>query len=375
MSALQPRWNVLPLARFEWPMILITLILSGVGLLLIFSATAPMGQMGRSLLIKQVTWCSVGLVLMAVLLFFDYHLLERWGVWFYVITIAALVAAWATGRAIGGSKRWIDIGLMRFQPSEFAKLAVVLILAKYYEGRAGVGELGPRDLILPALITAIPVLLVRIQPDFGTAAVIVLIAVSMTVFTGLGRRALFWIAGVAMGALGVLFLLGDPLLFEYQKKRLLTFLDPGYDPLGAGYHIIQSQIAIGSGGALGKGFLQGTQSQLMFLPVKHTDFVFSVLAEEWGFVGCLAVLILFGALLLRGLAISRMARDNFGTLVAFGCTAMLFWHVTINIGMVVGLLPVVGVPLSFLSYGGSSVLAAFTAVSILVNISMRRFSY
>jgi len=356
-------------------MILIALILSGVGLLLIFSATAPMGQMGRSLLIKQVTWCSVGLVLMAVLLFFDYHLLERWGVWFYVITIAALVAAWATGRAIGGSKRWIDIGLMRFQPSEFAKLAVVLILAKYYQGRAGVGELGPRDLILPALITAIPVLLVRIQPDFGTAAVIVLIAVSMTVFTGLGRRALFWIGGVIIGALAVLFLLGDPLLFEYQKKRLLTFFDPGYDPLGAGYHIIQSQIAIGSGGALGKGFLQGTQSQLMFLPVKHTDFVFSVLAEEWGFVGCLAVLILFGALLLRGLAISRMARDNFGTLVAFGCTAMLFWHVTINIGMVVGLLPVVGVPLSFLSYGGSSVLAAFTAVSILVNISMRRFSY
>ncbi len=152
-------------------------------------------------------------------------------------------------------------------------------------------------------------------------------------------------------------------------------MNPEYDPVGAGYHIIQSQIAIGSGGLFGKGFLQGTQNQLMFLPVKHTDFVFAVLAEEWGFVGCLVVLLLFSGVLLRGLAISGKARDNFGALISFGCVAMIFWHVTINVGMVTGLLPVVGVPLSFLSYGGSSLLSSFLAISILVNVSMRRFVY
>jgi rod shape determining protein RodA len=162
---------------------------------------------------------------------------------------------------------------------------------------------------------------------------------------------------------------------EYQKKRLLAFFNPHYEPLGAGYHIIQSQIAIGSGGAVGKGFMEGTQNQLMFLPVKHTDFIFSVLAEEWGFIGCMVVFLLFAVLFMRGLAVTGRARDDFGALAAFGCTMVLFWHVVINVGMVTGLLPVVGVPLSFLSYGGSSFLASVLAVAVIVNVSMRRFSY
>ena len=225
------------------------------------------------------------------------------------------------------------------------------------------------------LLLALPVILVLIQPDLGTAAVTTLIALSMILFAGIGKRALLWAVGTLVCVIPILLLVGDRFLMEYQRKRLITFLNPDYDPLGAGYHIIQSQIAIGSGGVFGQGFLKGTQNQLMFLPVKHTDFIFSILAEEWGFVGCAVVLLLFTGLFLRGMSVVGKARDNFGALLAFGCTAVVFWHVVINVGMVMGLLPVVGVPLSFLSYGGSSLLVSFLSIAILINVSMRRFSY
>jgi rod shape determining protein RodA len=224
-------------------------------------------------------------------------------------------------------------------------------------------------------MTALPVLLVMAQPDLGTAGVIFLISMSMIAFSGVGRRVLVWSVGILVALIPVALLLGDRVLMEYQKKRIATFWNPDFDPLGAGYHIIQSQIAIGSGGFWGQGFLKGTQNQLMFLPVKHTDFVFSILAEEWGFLGCSVVLLIFSALLLRGMTVAGKARDRFGTLLAFGCTVTIFWHVVINVGMVMGLLPVVGVPLSFVSYGGSSLLVSFLAISILANVSMRRFSY
>ena len=334
-----------------------------------------MGEPGKSFVLKQMTWCSLGLVLMATLLLFDYHVLERWGVWFYVAVVLALVVVWALGKVTAGSRRWMDLGLMRFQPSEFAKLAVVIVLAKVLQDVAGRRKLELRDLVKPFLLTAVPVGLVLIQPDLGTAGVISLIAVSMILFVGVDRKVLIGIGVTILVSAPILWLAGDRLLLAYQKRRLITFLDPNYDPLGSGYHIIQSQIAIGSGGFFGKGFLQGTQNQLMFLPAKHTDFVFSILAEEWGFVGCATILFLFSYLFLRGMAVASKARDSFGALVAFGCTMIIFWHVTINIGMVMGLLPVVGVPLSFLSYGGSSLLSSFLVIAILVNVSMKRFGF
>jgi len=354
---------------------LIALILSGIGLALIFSATAAMGDVGRTYVLKQAIWCSFGLTLMAVFLFFDYHVFDRYGVWLYVAVIAALIAVWGVGRVTAGSRRWIEIGFMRFQPSEFAKLAVVIILAKYFSNLRGGSDWRFLDMVKAGLLVALPFALVVVQPDLGTAGVIVLIAASMILFAGMGRKALMWTGGIIIALIPVLFFVGDFVLREYQKKRLLTFWNPEYDPLGAGYHIIQSQIAIGSGGLLGKGFLQGTQNQLLFLPVKHTDFIFAILAEEFGFVGCVALLVLFAALLLRGLAIAGKARDTFGVLLSFGCVAMLFWHVTINVGMALGMLPVVGVPLSFVSYGGSSLLASYMAVAILASVSMRRFLY
>ena len=369
------QFNWRPLAFFDWPLILVSLVLSGIGLVLIFSATAQMGEVGRSFVLRQITWCSLGLVLLAAFLLFDYRLLERWALWLYLIIVVALISVWVFGRATAGSRRWIELGLMRFQPSEFAKLVVVVVLAKYLHSGAGRGDPQLTDLLHPILLLTLPVILVLIQPDLGTAVVMALIALSMILFAGIGKRALLWAVGAIVCLIPILLLVGDRLLVEYQKKRLITFLNPDYDPLGAGYHIIQSQIAIGSGGVFGQGLLKGTQNQLMFLPVKHTDFIFSILAEEWGFVGCAAVLLLFTALFLRGMSVVGKARDNFGALLAFGCTAVIFWHVVINVGMVMGLLPVVGVPLSFLSYGGSSLLVSFLSVAILINVSMRRFSY
>jgi rod shape determining protein RodA len=375
MPAFRFQFNWRPLTFFDWPLILVSLVLSGIGLGLIFSATAQMGEAGRSFVIKQMTWCSLGLVLLAAFLLFDYRLLDRWALWLYLIIVVALISVWVLGKATAGSRRWIELGLMRFQPSEFAKLVVVIVLAKYLHSGAGREDPQLADLVHPILLLTLPVILVLIQPDLGTAAVMTLIALSMILFAGIGRRALLWAVGAIVCVIPILLLVGDRFLMEYQKKRLITFLNPDYDPLGAGYHIIQSQIAIGSGGVFGQGLLKGTQNQLMFLPVKHTDFIFSILAEEWGFVGCAAVLLLFTALFLRGLSVVGKARDNFGALLAFGCTAVIFWHVVINVGMVMGLLPVVGVPLSFLSYGGSSLLVSFLSVSILINVSMRRFSY
>jgi rod shape determining protein RodA len=375
MTFFESKWPRPHSVTFEWQLILLSLTLSAIGLCLIFSATSPLGDAGYSFVMRQITWCSLGLVIMAAFLLFDYHVLERWAVWFYVGIVIALVTVWALGKVTAGSRRWIELGLMRFQPSEFAKLAVVIILARYFQDRAGTRGGGAADLIQPLLLAAIPMALVLIQPDLGTAGVIFLISLSMILFAGVDRRLLLWIGGVLAALIPLGLLVGERLLMDYQKKRLLTFLDPNFDPLGAGYHIIQSQIAIGSGGIAGKGFLKGTQNQLMFLPVKHTDFIFSILAEEWGFLGCAGVLILFSAFLLRGMSVSARARDSFGTLVAFGCTVTIFWHVFINVGMVMGLLPVVGVPLSFVSYGGSSLLMSYLAVAILANVSMRRFLY
>lgn len=361
--------------KFEWPMIMISIVLSGIGLCLVYSATVPFGETGRLYVMRQITWCSLGLALAAVLLIFDYELLDHWALRLYIIIILALIVVWATGRVTYGSKRWMQMGLMRFQPSEFAKLAVIIILAKYLQTTPGNASSQLVDILRPLALAIVPAFLVLLQPDLGTACVIILIAFSMIIFAGAGKRLLLW-AGIGLLALiPTAIFLSDRLLMSYQKRRLFSFLNPNYDPLGSGYHLLQSQIAIGSGGLFGKGFLQGTQNQLMFLPVKHTDFIFAILAEEWGFVGCSIVLLLFLALFLRGMTIAGKARDNFGTLLAFGCTVSFFWHVTINVAMVMGLLPVVGVPLSFLSYGGSALLSSFLAISILSNVAMRRSAY
>jgi rod shape determining protein RodA len=217
-----------------------------------------------------------------------------------------------------------------------------------------------------------PVLFIMKQPDLGTATLVFLVAASMLMFVGIRLTTL---VSIAMATIPAFFLGWHFYLRDYQKERLLNFFSPERDPLGSGYHIIQSKIAVGSGGFLGKGFMQGTQTQLHFLPEQHTDFAFSVFSEEWGFAGCLVVLLLYLCLIYWGLSVAKKCNDSFGKLVAVGVTAMLFWHIVINIGMVIGLFPVVGVPLPLFSYGGTSMVTSMVGIAILLNIQMRKFMF
>lgn len=361
--------------KFEWLLWGLSVILTLIGITLIYSATASLGGQEKTYVFKQLAWFCLSLVMLTALVLFDYKFFEQWAYWIFLAIIIALVVVWAIGRVTAGSRRWIDLGLMRFQPSEFAKLAVVLAVSKCLSEKFGSQSIEIADLAKPAVIILLPALLVLVQPDLGTAIVTVLIGGSVVLFSRPSRRVLAWISGGTILLSIGLYFFGGKLLLDYQKKRIATFLNPDYDPLGSGYHIIQSQIAIGSGGLTGQGFMQGAQNQLMFLPVKHTDFIFTILAEEFGFIGCLLVLGLFAAYLFRGLSIAQKSRDAFGALVSFGCISIIFWHVTINVGMVMGLLPVVGVPLNFMSYGGSSLLSSFIITALVANVKMRRFGY
>jgi rod shape determining protein RodA len=273
------------------------------------------------------------------------------------------------GKHIGGAKRWLLLGPVSIQPSELAKIAVIIMLARYYSKDASTRGFSLRELVRPFIITLVPFALILKQPDLGTAGLIVLIALSITVFVKIERRSFI--------CLLISFAAVVPLIWfflkDYQKQRLLVFLDPDRDPLGAGYHIIQSKIAIGSGMISGKGFLKGTQNTLSFLPEEHTDFIFSVLAEEWGFIGSVVIVLLFLMLIFWGLNIAQSCREPFGIILAVGITSMIFWQVVINVGMTMGLMPVVGVPLPFISYGGSSVLTTAISLGLLMNVSMRRF--
>ena len=245
----------------------------------------------------------------------------------------------------------------------------MIVLARYFSKDANTRGFTLQELIRPFILTLIPFVLIVKQPDLGTAGLLLLIAGSITLFVKIERRSLIYlmVSCAAVVPMVWFFLKG------YQKRRILVFLDPDLDPLGAGYHIIQSKIAIGSGMISGKGFLKGTQNALSFLPEEHTDFIFSVLAEEWGFIGSVFVVLLFLMLIFWGLNIAQGCREPFGTIMAVGITSMFFWQVVINIGMTMGLMPVVGVPLPFISYGGSSVLTTAIGIGLLMNISMRRF--
>ena len=301
----------------------------------------------------------------------SYKHLDRFAPVMYVGTILLLVAVLLLGKMGGGARRWLIIGQISIQPSELAKLTVIFILARYFSRVPTIRGYTLRELIAPFLLIAVPCALVMNQPDLGTAIHIALIAGVITVFIKIERRSFITLLASLALAGPVVW----SLLKAYQKKRILTFLNPDRDPLGSGYHIIQSKIAIGSGMFSGKGFLKGTQNALSFLPEQHTDFIFSVLAEEWGFLGGFLVLVIFMLLLIWGLHVAFGCRDMFGMIVSVGITAMIFWQVIINVGMVMGLMPVVGVPLPFVSYGGSSIVTTMISMGILMNIRMRRFLF
>ncbi|MDH4227484.1 MAG: rod shape-determining protein RodA [Deltaproteobacteria bacterium] len=357
------------LSQIDFFLVAVTFSLAVIGLFNIYSATR---LEDTPFYAKQLTWFIIGLIVSLPLILISYSTIEKFAYHIYGISIASLVLVLIAGTRIAGAKRWLSLGFMNIQPSELAKIALIIALAAYLsKKKADRWGLGIRELIIPGLIFIVPFLLIAKQPDLGTGLILAAIAVSMILIVRVTWVALI-LTCVSMAAF---IPFAWRFLKDYQKARLLSFIDPSMDPLGSGYHTFQSKIAIGSGGFTGKGYLQGTQGSLYFLPEHHTDFVFPVFAEEWGFLGAIVVMFLFMVLILRGIDIANKSKDRFGFLLAFGFTALIFWHVTMNAFMVIGFLPVVGVPMPFLSYGGSFLLSTMIAIALLINIHMRRFMF
>ena len=309
----------------------------------------------------------IDIALAAFLMNFDYKILQRYGNHFYVFNLILLILVMLVGQTALGAQRWIALGPISIQPSEFSKLIMIIALAAMLEKRGGkINTI--TDLAPVAAYVGVPFLLVLKQPDLGTSLVFLAIFFGMVFVAGVRLRLLLGIFGAGLAAMPVLW----HFLKDYQKMRIMVFMDPNVDPLGAGYHIIQSKIAIGSGMLFGKGLFGGTQSQLNFLPENHTDFIFSVVGEELGFVGCAILLLLYLVVLWRGIRIAQDASDMFGRLLAVGITSMIAFHVLINVGMTMGIMPVTGIPLPLMSYGVSSLTTNMIAITILLNIHMRK---
>ncbi len=358
------------LSNFNFPLLGVVLLLCGMGLWNLASASRTAHA---EVWVSQTWWILLGLSVAVLLCTFDYrHLLHvAYPAW--VIVVILLIVVLVVGEAHKGAQRWLAVGPIRFQPSELAKIAVILALARFYhEDKEPPDGYTLARMWRPALLVLLPVLLVMKQPDLGTAMIMLAIGGSVILFGKVERRTLASLGVIGIGAATTAWLF---FLKPYQKVRVTAFLNPAGDTLGSGYHSNQSIIAIGSGELTGKGWGEGTQTQLRFLPEQHTDFVFSVWAEEHGFVGSVIVIALYVVVLLMAVAVASQAKERFAVFTSIGVAALVFWQVFVNIGMVTGLLPVVGVTLPFLSYGGSSVVTSMAAVGLLLNISMRRFIF
>jgi rod shape determining protein RodA len=353
------------LVNLDWLLLLATLALAACGVALVASASQ---NLHTNFAQKQAAWCVIGVVMMLVAMSIDYHRLIDRAVVLYIPIMLALLYLAVFGRMISGARSWIGIGPLGGQPSEFAKIAVALMLAKYFaDFRQQI--VSRRELATVAWIAGIPLLLIFAQPDLGTAVTFMPIVGGALLLAGLRPR---WVVGIAVVFAVVCLVAWMFLLKDYQKGRIISFISPEADPRGSGYHSIQSRIAVGSGGFSGKGYKQGSQSSLEFLPARHTDFVFSVLAEEEGFIGTVTVLGLYAIILLRGFRAARHSRDRAGLYLAACLTSLLAFHVIINVGMVAGMLPITGIPLPFLSYGGSFLMVAFMSIGLILNVRIRR---
>lgn len=355
--------------NLDWILILTVFLLTGVGLVLIASATHTEAlRTGVNYFVqRQGLFLAVDVLLVILLLRLDYHVLKQVALPLYVITLILLLGVMFFGHSTMGAQRWIRLGPVIFQPSEFSKVFIIVCLAAFLDKQAG--SLEHWKEYLPAgLFLLAPFVLVLRQPDLGTALVFGAIGFSMFWVCGFKTRWIAWMTGVLICLSPLIW----HFLHEYQRNRIRVFLNPELDPFGAGYHVIQSKIAIGSGLLLGKGWMQGTQSQLNFLPENHTDFIFAVAGEEFGFIGVVVILLLYLILIWRGLTIALNAEDRFGMLLATGITGMYLFHVLVNIGMTAGIMPVTGVPLPFLSYGVSSLTTNMLLAGLLLNINLRK---
>lgn len=354
------------LASVRWGLLAAALALTVLGLATVQSATA---ETGGNYLERQLVWVGVGLVAMVVAFSFDYHTLLSFSLPLYVAALLALALVLAFGHEAGGAQGWFRLGSVGIQPSEFAKLVTALYLTRYLAPPSA------RELPLPQIAAALglvgaPMLLIVFEPDLGGAAMFVPMTVAMLLVAGVKPRIL---VGALLLAVFLGFLVWNVGMQPYQRQRVLTFLAPDSDPLGAGYQVRQSKIAVGSGELTGKGYGQGTQSQLRFLPARHTDFILAVLAEEWGYLGVATVLALYAIFLWNLAAVATRARDRAGILLVVGLGSVTAFHVLYNSAMVIGLVPITGIPLPFLSYGGSFTLINYISLGLILGVDFRRF--
>jgi len=352
---------------FDWLLLAAAVLLSVISLVEIYSST--MAQPTENFFIRQLAWVIVGISALFIVAAIDYHLIAEHIPWLYVLAIGVLLYTLALGHTVAGSKSWIGLGPVAFQPSELIKMVVVVALARYFSELRSRRYMTFMQIAKGCMIAGVPIGLIALQPDLGTALTY-LPAIAVGLFVrGVRPRVL---ASLVLGfvlVLPVSWLVLKP----YQKERILTFLDPERDPLGKGYQVTQSKIAIGSGGLLGKGVFNGSQNQLGFLPTRHTDFIFSVVGEELGFAGVIGTLGLLAFIIFRSIYNAVTARDNLGLFIVMGVVGIYFFHLVVNVGMVIGFMPTTGIPLPFLSYGGSSVLTAFIALGLIESVRRCRY--
>lgn len=356
--------------HFDWTLFITVAALAVIGVINLYSATSVARGTHSEDYIQQIYWLVGGGILATVVAAIDYRHYERLGYALYASGVVLLLLVFILGREIRGSSRWIYIGTYSFQPSEFMKLFLVIALAKYLHDDPKSEGRTLKDLVVPTIFAIIPMALVLLQPDLGTALILILVFVSICTLTRVQTKSLVWL-GVAAGVIGPVFWSYG--LRGYQNERINAWLNPHVNILGYNWDPHQARIAVGNGGWLGQGFMKGSQNQFLFLHEQHSDFPFPVFAEEWGFVGSMALLAFYGLLVLWCLRVASLAKDRFGAVLGVGVASIVFWHVVFNLGMATGLLPVVGVTLPLFSYGGSSAMTILIGVGLVMNVSMRRF--
>ncbi|MBU0725417.1 MAG: rod shape-determining protein RodA [Alphaproteobacteria bacterium] len=353
------------LLQMNWMLILLLIVICTVGFAMLYSAANGNWQPWA---VRQMMRFSAALGLMVIIALIDVRFWMRWAYVIYLGALALLVVVEVAGDIGMGAQRWIDLGVIQLQPSEVMKVALILGLARYFHGVGHEETARPLMLLLPIAMIGAPALLVLKQPDLGTAGMLIMAGTALLFLAGVRIWKFLLVGGIGLACIPIAW----GLLREYQKNRILTFLNPENDPLGAGYHIIQSQIALGSGGVFGKGFLQGSQSHLQFLPEKQTDFIFTMLAEEFGLAGATGLIGLYVLVICYGFAIALRARSQFARLLALGLTVNFFLYFFINIAMVTGLMPVVGIPLPLISYGGTALLTLMIGFGLLMGVYIHR---
>lgn len=358
------------LHNFDWIIIIWLGLITTMCLMNLYSAIYPEKPAGTPVYIKQLYYFIMGFGLILAIISVDYRIFMSWNYPLYCIIILLLLYALLLGKSQAGTQRWINLGFFNLQPSEPTKLMLVITLASFYSRKDTGKGFSLKELMVPISLTFLPFLLILQQPDLGTALMLCFIFASMTLFVKLKWQTLTIMGSVVVATIPIAW---KYFLKPYQRQRIETFLNPEADPLKSGYHILQSKIAVGSGGITGKGYLDGTQGHLDFLPERHTDFAFSIWAEEFGFIGSVVFLSLYFFLILWGLNSAVSSRDKFGTLLCIGVVSLIFWQAFINLCMVMGMLPVVGMPLPLFSYGGSSLITTMAGIGILISVRMRRY--